>query len=56
MKLISHNTVAMRIPYGSEYLMNVLQEFGKPIISTSANITNTPFPLHYDDIANEIKR
>lgn len=55
MRLMSHNTVAMRIPYWDDFLLQVLKDFGKPIISTSANITNTPFPSHYDDIMDEIK-
>lgn len=54
MRLMSHNTVAMRIPYDNEFLLQLLKVFGKPIISTSANITNTPFPISYEDIANEI--
>lgn len=54
-KLMSDNTVAMRIPFGNDFLLKLLKKFAKPIISTSANITNTPFPLLYEDIADEIK-
>ncbi len=55
MLLQSENTVAMRIPFTCKYLMDMLEVFWKPIISTSANITNHPYPLVFEDIVEEIK-
>jgi L-threonylcarbamoyladenylate synthase len=55
MLLQSEGTIVFRIPFSCEYLMEVLELFGKPIISTSANITNSPYPLSFDEIVEEIK-
>jgi L-threonylcarbamoyladenylate synthase len=46
-------TVAARIP-SDEFSLALLQEFKKPIVSTSANISNKPFPNYFKDIDAEI--
>lgn len=36
------------------FCKKLIQQFRKPIVSTSANISGERFPLHFDDISNEI--
>ncbi len=38
-----------------EFCKSLINEFGKPIVSTSANLAGTNPPLGYFDISNEIK-
>lgn len=47
-------TVGIRIPM-SEYLCEMVRRFGKPIVSTSANISGEPTPENYAAISEEIK-
>ena len=49
------NTIAIRIPR-HPFCQALIKEFGKPIISTSANISGENSPLSFDDISKEIKR
>jgi L-threonylcarbamoyladenylate synthase len=37
-----------------QFCQNLIAAFGKPIISTSANISGTPFPAHFGEISSEI--
>ncbi len=46
--------VAMRIPFQCPYLMEILEKFGKPIISTSANTSWNPFPSTFSKIEPRI--
>jgi L-threonylcarbamoyladenylate synthase len=50
-----NNTATFRIPYQNDFLMKTLEQFGKPIISTSANFTGMLSPKSYQDIVQEIK-
>lgn len=43
------NTVAIRI-VEQDFCKALIKEFGKPIVSTSANISGSPSPLGFDDI------
>lgn len=58
--LLAHSCVAedgsvgIRVPVASEYCMQLLTAFGKPIVSTSANISGEPTPKNYDAISEEI--
>jgi len=47
-------TVAIRIP-NHAFCQALLQAFGKPIISTSANISGENNPIHFNSISKEIK-
>jgi len=47
------NTIAARIPK-DEFSKQLLKKFKKPIVSTSANISNKPFPIYFKDIDVEI--
>ena len=38
-----------------EFCKRLIQRLGKPIVSTSANISGQPFPQNYNDISIEIK-
>lgn len=37
------------------FCRQLIKEFGKPIVSTSANISGAPTPATFDDISEEIK-
>ena len=48
------NTVAIRIT-GHEFCRALINQFGKPLISTSANISGEENPLYFENISEEIK-
>lgn len=48
------NTIAIRIVQ-HEFCQQLIQQFGKPIISTSANISGEPTPKSFDEISDAIK-
>jgi L-threonylcarbamoyladenylate synthase len=53
-KLIaSDGTIAIRIVH-NEFCKKVINLLGKPLISTSANITGTSTPLNFKEISQEI--
>ncbi|MDD2634140.1 MAG: L-threonylcarbamoyladenylate synthase [Bacteroidales bacterium] len=47
-------TIAVRIPK-CEFCQQLLSEYNKPLVSTSANLTGQKPPLGFFDIVNEIK-
>lgn len=49
----SDNTVAIRIVQ-NEFCQQLIQEFGKPIVSTSANISGATTPKSFSDIKPNI--
>lgn len=51
--IASDNTVAIRIPK-HEYCIQLLQKFGKPIVSTSANISGENTPKSFLEISQAI--
>ena len=57
---IAHNAVAedgsvgIRIPM-NEFCVELVRKLGRPIVSTSANISGEPSPQVYADIAQEIR-
>lgn len=48
------NSIAIRIP-DDEFCKNLIKEFGKPIISTSANKSGDVAPQNFNEISNKIK-
>ena len=46
----SDGTVGVRIPQ-FDFCQQLLQQLGKPIVSTSANLSGQPSPICYDDIS-----
>ena len=52
--IASDNTIAIRIPK-NDFCLQMIKEFGKPIVSTSANISGSPTPQSYSEISNDIK-
>ena len=46
-------TVAIRIVH-SGFCHDLIQFFGKPITSTSANVSESPFPKNFGEISSEI--
>jgi L-threonylcarbamoyladenylate synthase len=51
--LASDGTVAIRI-CKDKFCQELIREFGKPIVSTSANISTYPTPLCFNDISLDI--
>lgn len=49
--IASDNTVAIRIPK-NEFCIELIEAFGQPIISTSANYSGSPSPRCFSDISN----
>ncbi|MDG1509733.1 MAG: L-threonylcarbamoyladenylate synthase [Flavobacteriaceae bacterium] len=49
----SDNTIAIRIPT-HDYCLDLINLFGKPIISTSANISGEPTPKSFSEISQPI--
>lgn len=47
-------TVGIRIPM-MEFCQQLVMKFGRPIVSTSANISGEPTPKRYDEISDEIR-
>ena len=52
--LADDGSVAIRITQNA-FCQQMIREFGRPIISTSANVSGQPFPRSFDDITDEIK-
>ena len=46
-------SVAMRIPH-DELCRQLVREFGRPIVATSANVSHEPFPEHFGVVSSEI--
>lgn len=51
--LSGNESIGIRIP-NHEFCQNLLSEYGKPIVSTSANISGEPTPLCFSQIDNRI--
>lgn len=52
--VVSHNgSVAIRIPKPC-FALDLIKAFGKPIVSTSANISGEPIPTQYSEIDSHI--
>ena len=47
-------SIAVRIPK-SDFCVELVRAFGKPIVSTSANVSGTPAPKKFADISDEVK-
>ncbi|HOZ29974.1 MAG TPA: L-threonylcarbamoyladenylate synthase [Bacteroidales bacterium] len=52
--LAADGSIGIRIPK-NDFCLDLIKEFGKPIISTSANSAGKKSPLGYFDIENAIK-
>ncbi len=51
--IASDNTIAIRIP-NNEFCKTLIEKFGKPIVSTSANISGEPTPKSFKEISAAI--
>jgi len=49
-------SVGIRIPSGSRFCMELLKAFGRPIVSTSANISGEPTPKSFAEISEEVRQ
>ena len=50
----NNSSVAFRVPKNN-FCMRLIEAFGKPIVSTSANLSGLKVPLNFNDIKPEIK-
>lgn len=46
-------SIAIRIVQDN-YCRDLIQTFGKPLVATSANVSNEPFPAHFGEVSSEI--
>ena len=51
--LAKDGSIAIRV-VGGEYCSAVINQFGKPIVSTSANLSGEPPPVTFNDISDAI--
>ena len=51
--IASDRTIAIRIP-NHEFCQSLIKKFGKPIVSTSANISGKPTPTSFSEISQPI--
>lgn len=51
--IASDNTIAIRIPQ-DDFCIHLIKEFGKPIVSTSANVSGEPTPKSFSEISEAI--
>ena len=47
-------SIAIRIPK-DEFCLQLIRNFGKPLVSTSANISGEKFPQNFNEVSSEIK-
>ncbi|MEL6390377.1 MAG: Sua5/YciO/YrdC/YwlC family protein, partial [Bacteroidota bacterium] len=52
--LTPEQTIGIRI-CKDPYCRDLINTFGKPIVSTSANLSGDPFPKHFGEISDHIK-
>ena len=46
-------SVAIRIP-SDPFCLELVESFGKPLVASSANISNEPFPNHFGEISSSV--
>lgn len=46
--------IAVRIP-NEPWLLEIIEKFGRPLVSTSANLHGKPFPINFNDVDEKIK-
>ena len=51
--LAANGTIAIRVVKG-DFCVEMIKRFGKPVVSTSANISGDPTPIVYSDISPQI--
>ncbi len=49
-----HGSIAIRV-IKEKVISKIIKEFGKPIVSSSANIAGEPFPKSFKEISEEVK-
>lgn len=47
--LAEDGSLAIRV-VKDQYCQQLIRTFGRPIVSSSANLSGNPFPIHFDDI------
>ena len=51
----NHNSVAFRVP-NNNFCISLIEAFGRPLVSSSANLSGHLMPKNYDDISLDIKK
>ena len=46
-------TAAIRLPQ-DRYCRDLIRQFGKPLVATSANVSDRPFPAHFGEVTSDI--
>lgn len=46
-------SAAIRVPH-DQYCQDLLRQFGRPIVATSANVSTRPFPAHFGEITSDV--
>lgn len=54
--LAEDGTVGIRIVENDEFCHRLIRQVGRPIVSTSANISGQPSPKTFADVSDEIKK
>lgn len=52
--IAKNGSIAIRM-VKEDFCNQLVQKFNKPIVSTSANVSEFPTPLHFQEISNKIK-
>lgn len=48
-----NGSIAIRIPQ-DDYCLDLISAINKPLVATSANVSNEPFPAHFGEVSSEI--
>ena len=51
----NNNSIAFRVP-NNNFCIRLIEAFGRPLVSSSANLAGNLIPKSYDDISAEIKK
>ena len=49
----SNGTAAIRIPQ-DRYCQDLVRQFGKPLVATSAKVNTCPYPAHFGEVTSDI--
>jgi len=50
-----NNSIAFRVP-NNNFCIRLIEAFGRPLVSSSANLSGSLIPKNYDDISPDIKK
>lgn len=53
---VNHGMDSIGVRISSNWFSKIVEEFGKPFVTTSVNLTGEPFMVKIDDLKDEIKK